>query len=98
MTFKMTVEDVFVIRNRGVVATGRVESGGLRVGDTVHINSGAAVRVDGIEMFRKSIDEARTGANIGVLFRDIEKSQLDRGAVLTAPGGASDAGSSAFIV
>ena len=98
MTFKMTVEDVFVIRNRGVVATGRVETGVLHVGDTVRIDRGAAVRVDGIEMFRKSTDEAKTGDNIGVLVKDIEKSQLDRGAVLTAPGGASDAESSAFIV
>jgi elongation factor Tu len=70
----------------------------LHVGDTVYINGGPAVRVDGIEMFRKSIDEAKSGDNIGVLFKDVEKSQLDRRAVLTAPGGASDAGSSAFIV
>jgi translation elongation factor EF-Tu-like GTPase len=76
--FRMTVEDVFVIRNRGVVATGRVDSGTLRVGDTVQI--------DGIEVFRRSIDEATAGDNIGVPFRGIEKSQLDRGSVLTAAG------------
>jgi translation elongation factor EF-Tu-like GTPase len=84
--FKLTVEDVFAIRNRGVVATGRVESGTLRVGDTVHINGGPAVTVDAIEIFRKSIDEANTGDNIGVLFKGIDKSRLGRGAVLTASG------------
>ena len=63
--FKMTVEDVFVIRNRGVVATGRVESGTLRVGDTVHINGGPGVAVDAIEKFRKQIDEATDGRERG---------------------------------
>ena len=85
--FRMTVEDVFVIRDRGVVATGRVESGTLRVGDTVQIDGTLDARVDGIEVFRRSIDEATAGDNnIGVLFRGIEKSQLDRGSVLTAAG------------
>lgn len=84
--FRMTVEDVFVIRNRGVVATGRVESGALRIGDTVQIDGVLEARVYGIEMFRKSIDEATVGDNIGVLFRDVEKGQLDRGSVLTAAG------------
>ncbi|AGB20690.1 translation elongation factor-like GTPase [Mycobacterium sp. JS623] len=82
--FRLTVEDVFVIKNRGVVATGRVESGTLRVGDTVQIDGALAVRVDGIEVFRKSIDEATVGDNIGVLLRGLEKSQLNRGSVLTA--------------
>jgi translation elongation factor EF-Tu-like GTPase len=84
--FRMTVEDVFVIRNRGVVATGRVESGTLRVGDTVQIDGTPEARVDGIEVFRKSIDGAKAGDNIGVLFKGIEKRQLDRGSVLTAGG------------
>ena len=84
--FRMTVEDVFVIRNRGVVATGRVETGTLRVGDTIQIDGARGARVDGIEIFRKSIDEAKAGDNIGVLFKGIEKSQLDRGSVLTAAG------------
>ena len=77
---------MFVIRNRGVVATGRVESGALRIGDTVQIDGALEARVYGIEMFRKSIDEATVGDNIGVLFRDVEKGQLDRGSVLTAAG------------
>jgi len=90
--FRMTVEDVFVIRNRGVVATGRVESGTLRVGDTVQIDGSLAARVDAIEIFRKSIDEASVGDNIGVLFKKLEKSQLDRGSVLTAASSSSSYG------
>jgi elongation factor Tu len=80
----MTVEDVFAIRNRGTVATGRVESGTLRVGDTVQIDATLEARVDAIEVFRKSIEAANVGDNIGVLFKAIEKSQLNRGSVLTA--------------
>lgn len=91
----MTVEDVFVIKNRGVVATGRVDSGVLKVGDTVHINGGPGVRVDAIERFRKQLDEATVGDNIGVLFKGIDKSQIDRGAVLS--DGAEQSGT-AFIV
>jgi elongation factor Tu len=84
--FRMTVEDVFAIRNRGVVATGRVASGTLRVGDTVQLDGTVEARVDAIEVFRKSIDEANVGDNIGVLFKGIEKGQLDRGSVLSAAG------------
>jgi translation elongation factor EF-Tu-like GTPase len=84
--FRMTVEDVFVIRNRGVVATRRVASGALRIGDTVQIDGTLEAPVEGIEVFRKSIDEAKAGDNIGVLFKGIEKGQLDRGSVLTAAG------------
>jgi translation elongation factor EF-Tu-like GTPase len=84
--FRMIVEDVFAIRNRGTVATGRVESGTLRVGDTVHIDGALEARVDGIEIFRRSIDEATAGDNIGVLFKRVERGQLDRGSVLTAAG------------
>jgi translation elongation factor EF-Tu-like GTPase len=84
--FRLIVDDVFVIRNRGVVATGRVESGTLRVADTVSINGGPGVQVDAIEVFRKSIDQANVGDNIGVLFKGIDKSQIDRGAVLTSSG------------
>jgi elongation factor Tu len=82
----MTVEDVFVIRNRGTVATGRVESGVLRVGDTVRIDGTLDARVDSIEVFRKKTDEAGVGDNIGVLFRDVDKALLDRGSVLTGSG------------
>ena len=86
--FRRTVEDVFAIRNRGTVATGRVESGALRVGDTVHIDGTLEARVDGIEVFRKSIDQANVGDSIGVLFKDVEKSQLNRGSVLTSSSSA----------
>ena len=82
--FRMIVEDVFVIRNRGVVATGRVEAGTLKVGDVVSINGGPGVQVDAIEKFRKKIDEATTGENVGLLIKGIEKTQLDRGDVLTS--------------
>jgi translation elongation factor EF-Tu-like GTPase len=82
--FRLTVEDVFAIRNRGIVATGRVESGTLRVGDTVQIDGTLEARVDAIEVFRKSIDEANAGENIGVLFKGVEKNQLNRGSVLTS--------------
>ena len=87
--FRMTVADVFAIRNRGTVATGRVESGTLRVGDTVQIDGTLDARVDAIEVFRKSIDEANVGENIGVLFKGVEKSQLKRGSVLTSSSSSS---------
>ena len=90
--FRMTVEDVFVIRNRGTVATGLVESGTLRVGDTVAIDGKIDARVDGIEIFRKSTDAAGAGDNIGVLFKTVDKGQIGRGSVLTA------AGESAFLI
>ena len=89
----MTVEDVFAIRNRGTVATGRVENGSLRVGDTVQIDGTLEARVDGIEVFRKSIDQANVGDNIGVLFKNVEKSQLNRGSVLTTSGSPSSSSS-----
>jgi len=82
--FRMTVDDVFAIRNRGVVATGRVESGTLRVGDTVHVNDGPGVRVDAIEKFRKQLDEATVGEDVGVLIKGIERDDLDRGDILTS--------------
>ena len=82
----MTVEEVFVIKNRGVVATGRVDSGVLRVGDTVNISGGPGVQVDAIEKFRKKLDEATVGENIGVLFKGIDKSEIGRGAVITGSG------------
>ncbi len=87
--FKMTVEEVFAIKNRGVVATGRVESGTLRVGDTVQINGGPGVKVTAIEKFRKQLDEASAGENVGVLMKGIERNQLDRGDVLTSSSSSS---------
>ncbi|MEO3758953.1 EF-Tu/IF-2/RF-3 family GTPase [Mycobacterium sp. B14F4] len=84
--FRMAVDDVFVIRNRGVVVTGRVETGTLHVGDTVHINGGLGVTVDAIEKFRKQLDEATAGENVGVLFKGVVKSDVNRGDVLTSSG------------
>ncbi|MGV0774452.1 EF-Tu/IF-2/RF-3 family GTPase [Mycolicibacterium elephantis] len=82
----MTVEDVFVIRNRGVVATGRVQAGTLRVGDTISINGGPTVTVDAIEKFRKQLDEATTGENVGVLIKSIDEGQINRGDVIISTG------------
>lgn len=96
--FKMTGEDVFAIRNRGVVATGRVESGTLRVGDTVQINGALSVTVDAIEKFRKQLEEATTGEDFGVLMRGIDRDHLNRGDVLTGSGEAPPIESTNIIV
>jgi elongation factor Tu len=87
--FLMSVEDVFSITGRGTVATGRVERGKLKVGDTVElvgIQDTKKSVATGIEMFRKLLDDAQAGDNIGVLLRGIEKSQVERGQVIAAPG------------
>ena len=87
--FLMAVEDVFSITGRGTVATGRIERGKVKVGDNVEIVGIQATRksvVTGIEMFRKVMDEAIAGDNVGVLLRGIEKDQIERGQVLAAPG------------
>jgi translation elongation factor EF-Tu-like GTPase len=96
--FRLTVQDVFVIRNRGVVVTGRVENGALRVGDTVQINGALSVRVDAIEKFRKELDEAVAGENIGVLLKGIEKGQINPGDVITSSGEAPPIESTNVIV
>ena len=87
--FLMSVEDVFSITGRGTVATGRVEKGKVKVGDNleiVGIKETQKTVATGIEMFRKLLDEAQAGDNIGVLLRGIDKSQVERGQVLAAPG------------
>jgi elongation factor Tu len=83
------VEDVFSITGRGTVGTGRVERGKIKVGDTVEIVGIKPTQktvVTGLEMFRKLLDDARAGDNVGVLLRGIEKNQLERGQVISAPG------------
>jgi translation elongation factor EF-Tu-like GTPase len=80
--FRMTVEDVFSIRGRGTVATGKVELGPLRKGDEVRIND-ETLRVDGIEAFRKLIEEANAGDNVGLLFSKLKKDKIQRGDVIT---------------
>ena len=89
--FRMTVADVFFIKGRGLVATGRVEAGTLRVGDELQLNGGATVKVDGIEAFRRVMEEAREGDNIGVLLHNLEREDVNAGDVLTGGGGASGA-------
>jgi elongation factor Tu len=87
--FLMAVEDVFSITGRGTVATGRVERGKLKVGEEVEIVGFADTRktvATGIEMFRKLLDEAIAGDNVGVLLRGIEKEEVERGQVLSKPG------------
>ncbi|HOX22383.1 MAG TPA: elongation factor Tu [Elusimicrobiales bacterium] len=86
--FLMAVEDVFSITGRGTVATGRVERGKVHVGDTVEIvgiKDTVSTVATGLEMFRKLLDEAIAGDNIGVLLRGIEKEKIERGQVLAAP-------------
>ena len=86
--FLMSVEDVFSITGRGTVATGRVEKGKVKVGDNVEIIGIQETRksvVTGIEMFRKLLDDAQAGDNIGMLLRGIEKNQVERGQVIAAP-------------
>jgi len=86
--FLMAVEDVFSITGRGTVATGRVERGKVHVGDPVEIVGIKDTIVSvatGVEMFRKLLDEAIAGDNIGVLLRGIDKNQIERGQVLAAP-------------
>ncbi len=87
--FLMAVEDVFSITGRGTVATGRVERGKAKVGDSVEIIGIQDTKksvITGIEMFRKVMDECIAGDNVGILLRGIEKDQIERGQVLAAPG------------
>ncbi len=87
--FLMPVEDVFTISGRGTVVTGRVERGQLKVNEEIEIvgvKDSRKTVVTGIEMFRKSLDEARAGDNTGLLLRGIEKEDVERGQVLAKPG------------
>ena len=86
--FLMAVEDVFLITGRGTVATGRVERGRVKVGDTVEIVGIKPTRetvVTGVEMFRKLLDDAQAGDNIGALLRGVDKKDIERGQVLAKP-------------
>ncbi|MGB8452274.1 MAG: elongation factor Tu [Anaerocolumna sp.] len=88
--FLMPIEDVFSITGRGTVATGRVERGILKVSEEVEIvgikEETRKVVVTGIEMFRKLLDEARAGDNIGALLRGVQRNEIERGQVLCKPG------------
>jgi len=86
--FLMSVEDVFSITGRGTVATGRIERGQCKVGDTVEIvglRDTATTVVTGVEMFRKMLDRGEAGDNVGVLLRGVEKDGIERGQVIAAP-------------
>ena len=87
--FLMAIEDVFSIKGRGTVVTGRVERGVVKTGEEVEIIGFRETRkttVTGVEMFRKLLDEGRAGDNIGVLLRGIEKDDVERGQILCKPG------------
>jgi elongation factor Tu len=88
--FLMPVEDVFTITGRGTVATGRVERGVVKVGDPVEIiglsEETKSTTVTGVEMFRKLLDQAEAGDNIGALLRGVDRKEIERGQVLAKPG------------
>jgi elongation factor Tu len=87
--FLMAVEDVFSITGRGTVATGRVERGIVKVGETVELVGLADTRqttVTGLEMFQKSLDQAMAGDNVGILLRGVQKDDIERGMVISKPG------------
>jgi elongation factor Tu len=85
----MAVEDVFTITGRGTVATGRIERGKVKIGDTVELvglKNTRSTTVTGIEMFKKSLDEGMAGDNAGILLRGIQKDDIERGMVIAKPG------------
>ncbi len=87
--FLMPIEDVFGIKGRGTVATGRIERGRIRVGDEVEIVGIRPTRkvvVTGVEMFKKILDEGVAGDNVGCLLRGVERDEIERGQVLAKPG------------
>ena len=87
--FLMPIEDVFGIKGRGTVVTGRIERGMVKVGETIEIIGLKETRktvVTGVEMFRKILDEGLAGDNVGCLLRGIEREDVERGQVLAKPG------------
>jgi elongation factor Tu len=87
--FLLAVEDVFSIKGRGTVATGRIERGVIKVGEDVEIvgfTDSRKVTVTGVEMFRKLLDQGQAGDNVGLLLRGIERTDIERGQILCKPG------------
>jgi len=88
--FLMSIEDVFSIKGRGTVATGRIERGIVKVGDEVEIvglrSESSKTTVTGVEMFQKTLDQGQAGDNVGCLLRGVEKDDIERGQVLCKPG------------
>jgi elongation factor Tu len=88
-TFLMAVEDVFSITGRGTVATGRIERGIINVGDTIEVvglGDTKTTTVTGVEMFQKTLDSGMAGDNVGILLRGVQKTDVERGMVLSKPG------------
>ncbi len=88
--FRMTIDDVFSIKGRGTVVTGKIESGTLKISDEVAIqgkNGEKRVVVAGLEMFRKMLSQANAGDAVGVLLKDVTKQDVQRGDVILCPGG-----------
>ena len=90
LPFMMPIEDVFSIKGRGTVVTGRIERGVVKVGDPIEIvglrDKTTATVCTGVEMFHKTLDEGQAGDNVGVLLRGIEREEVERGQVLAKPG------------
>ncbi|HEU0051942.1 MAG TPA: EF-Tu/IF-2/RF-3 family GTPase, partial [Longimicrobium sp.] len=88
--FLMPVEDVFSIKGRGTVVTGRIERGVVKVGENIEIVGFTAatrtVAVTGVEMFQKTLDQGEAGDNVGCLLRGVERTEVERGQVLAKPG------------
>lgn len=88
--FLMRIADVFTIEGRGIVVTGRIERGSVKVDDTVEIisksNEPRKAVINGIESFNKTLDEAHAGDNIGCLLRGIKRDDIERGDLLATPG------------
>jgi len=87
--FLMAIEDVFGIKGRGTVLTGRIERGVVKVGETVEIVGVKATKsttITGVEMFNKTLTQGEAGDNVGCLVRGIERTEVERGQVLAAPG------------
>ncbi|HZW09111.1 MAG TPA: elongation factor Tu, partial [Phycisphaerales bacterium] len=88
--FLVSIEDVFSIKGRGTVATGRIERGVLKVGDAAEIvglkDENRVTTITGVEMFNKTLDQGQAGDNVGVLLRGVEKNDIERGQVICKPG------------
>ncbi|CAL8412418.1 unnamed protein product [Dictyota dichotoma] len=88
-TFLMAIEDVFSITGRGTVATGKIDRGCVKVGETIEIvglGDTKSTTVTGVEMFQKTLDEGVAGDNVGLLLRGLQKNEIERGMVLSKPG------------
>lgn len=81
--FYMEIEDVFTIMGRGTVVTGRISKGMIKIGDNVFINGGIQATVTGVEMFRKTLDMATEGDNVGLLLSNVGRNEVKKGDILT---------------